>query len=80
MPRQKPLQRRSWTPASELGTDTTSAVEPREGWARCSVLHSALRSKRTDELAVAPCRGGASKWDLPEGVPLWCQHASVTMN
>ncbi|KAH8029092.1 hypothetical protein HPB51_022656 [Rhipicephalus microplus] len=34
MPRQKPLQRPSWTPTSELGTDTTLAVEPQEGSAR----------------------------------------------
>ncbi|KAH8037978.1 hypothetical protein HPB51_020259 [Rhipicephalus microplus] len=34
MPRQKPLQRPSWTPALELGTDTTSAVEPQKGWER----------------------------------------------
>ncbi|KAH7981701.1 hypothetical protein HPB52_000726 [Rhipicephalus sanguineus] len=34
MSRQKPMQRAPWTSTSELGTDTTSAVEPREAWAR----------------------------------------------
>ncbi|KAH7986498.1 hypothetical protein HPB52_024913 [Rhipicephalus sanguineus] len=34
MYRQKPMQRASWTSASELGTDTTSAVEPREALAQ----------------------------------------------